>query len=284
MSFWIRSVPAVEAATAVRSTTRNPSLPGVFLLLFIAGSSLDLVQPSSNQASPSIPQDRAREIMDRVDQMMRGESSTGTVRMKVATRRWNRSMTLRIWSQGTDKALIRILAPRKNRGTATLRVGSNMWNYLSKIERVIRVPMSMMMGAWMGSHLTNDDLVKESRLVRDYDIRISFEGEREGTPVWDFELVPKPEAAVVWGRIVYRVRQADLLPVWARYYGEDEALKRTMSFSDYAVMGGRRIPTRMSIVPEDKQGEFTEMVYEDLSFDVPLAEKTFSLSNLRARR
>ncbi len=268
----------------MRLTTRNWSLPGILLFLFIAGSWLDLVRPSSNQSSLSIRQDRAREIMDRVDQMLRGESSTGTVQMKVATRRWNRSMTLRIWSEGTDKALIRILAPRKNRGTATLRVGSNMWNYLSKIERVIRVPTSMMMGAWMGSHLTNDDLVKESRLVRDYDIGISFEGEKEGVPVWEFELVPKPEAPVVWGRIVYRVRQADLLPVWARYYGEDEALKRTMSFSDYAVMGGRRIPTRMSIVPENKPGEFTEMIYKDLSFDVPIAEKTFSLSNLRARR
>ena len=268
----------------MRPTTRNSSLTKILLFLVIAGTWLDPLQASSSQTSPSIRQDRAREIMDRVDQMLRGESSTGTVEMKVATRRWNRSMTLRIWSQGTDKALIRILAPRKNRGTATLRVGSNMWNYLSKIERVIRVPTSMMMGAWMGSHLTNDDLVKESRLVRDYDIGITFEGEKEGVPVWEFELVPKPEAPVVWGRIVYRVRQADLLPVWARYYGEDEALKRTMSFSDYAVMGGRRIPTRMSIVPEDKAGEFTEMVYKDLSFDVSVAEKTFSLSNLRARR
>ena len=120
--------------------------------------------------SGQAPDIDAKAIIDRTDRLLRGESSHGTVEMKVTTRRWKRTLVLDIWSEGTDKALIRILEPRKEKGTATLRVGSQIWNYLPKIDRTIRVPSSMMMGAWMGSHFTNDDLVKESRLIRDYEI------------------------------------------------------------------------------------------------------------------
>jgi hypothetical protein len=113
----------------------------------------------------------AKEIIDRVDRIMRGDSSHGTAEMRVVTRRWSRSTTLELWSEGTEKALIRVLKPKKEEGLSTLKVESDIWNYLPKIDRTIRVPTSMMMAAWMGSHFTNDDLVKESRLIHDYEIR-----------------------------------------------------------------------------------------------------------------
>ena len=141
-----------------------------------------------------------------------------------------------------------------------------------------------MMGAWMGSHFTNDDLVKESRIVEDYDIEIAFEGERDGVEVWEFLLTPKPEAPVVWGRIEEEVRQGDLMPTWVRYYDEDGALVRTMTFSDFRTMGGRLVPARMVVVPTDKPRESTTLLYHELEFDVALDEDFFSLRNLRARR
>ncbi len=223
----------------------------------------------------------AREIIDRVDQLLRGDSSLATVQMSVATEHWKRTMELRIWSEGTEKVLIKVLEPKKDAGTATLRVGDNIWNYLPKIDRVIRVPTSMMMASWMGSHFTNDDLVKESRLVRDYDISMAYEGDRDGVTVYEFSLKPRPEAAVVWGEITYQVRKADLMPVWARYYGEDGQLKRVMTFGDYRVLGGRRVPATMRVVPQDKPGEYTEILYKDLQFNPHLSEDVFSLRALR---
>jgi len=201
--------------------------------------------------------------------------------MTVATRQWKRTTELRIWSEGTDKVLIRVEAPKKDQGTATLRVGDNIWNYLPKIDRVIRIPTSMMMASWMGSHFTNDDLVKESRLIRDYDVWIDFEGPRDGVEVYEFRLTPRPEAPVVWGKIEYQVRKADLMPTWAKFYGEDGELKRTATFSEYEEMDGRLIPTRMRMSPEDKPGEFTEMKYEELEFDLEIDEGVFSLKSLR---
>ncbi|MBI2821383.1 MAG: outer membrane lipoprotein-sorting protein, partial [Acidobacteria bacterium] len=149
------------------------------------------------------------------------------------------------------------------------------------IDRTIRVPTSMMMASWLGSHFTNDDLVKESRLIHDYDIQISYEGDRDGVAVYEFNLTPFPEAPVVWGRILYQVRKKDLMPTWARYYGEDGQLRRTLIFSNYRRMGGRIVPAEMKMLPEDKSGEYTWIRYTDLQFDLPIPEQTFSLAFLR---
>ncbi|UCD25746.1 MAG: outer membrane lipoprotein-sorting protein [Gemmatimonadota bacterium] len=224
----------------------------------------------------------AQEIIDHVDRIMRGESSRGVATMDVVTENWERSMTMEVWSLGTEYSLIRITAPKKEEGTATLMADDEIWNYLPRVDRTIKIPASMMMGAWMGSHFTNDDLVKESRLIEDYDIEVSHDGDREGVRVWELTLTPKEEAAVVWGRIEYQVRQNDWMPTWARYYDEDGALVRTMSFSDYRQMGGRLVPAVMELIPEDKPEERTLVRYTELEFDIDIDENFFSLRALRS--
>jgi len=226
-------------------------------------------------------QQTATEIIDRVDRILRGESSHGVATMDVVTEHWKRSITMEVWSLGTEYSLARITAPKKEEGTATLKVGSEIWNYLPRVDRTIKIPPSMMMGSWMGSHFTNDDIVKESRLIDDYDIEITFDGDRDGTKVWEFALTPRPQAAVVWGSIEYRVRQDDLMPLWARYYDEDGNVIRTLEFGAFRMMGGRRVPTVMDMHPEDKPDERTTVRYLELEFDIGLTESFFSLRSLR---
>ena len=233
-------------------------------------------------AGTASAQRTAQEIIDHVDRMMRGESSHGIATMQVATENWERDMTMELWSLGTDHALIRITAPKKEEGTATLKAGNEIWNYLPRVDRTIKIPASMMMGAWMGSHFTNDDLVKESRLIDDYEIEISHDGDRDGVTVWEFTLTPRPEAPVVWGHIEYQVRQDDMMPTWTRYYDEDGALVRTMTFSDYRVMGGRLVPAVMELIPVDKPAERTVFSYSELEFDIDIDESFFSLRALRS--
>jgi outer membrane lipoprotein-sorting protein len=232
-------------------------------------------------ASSAPGQESARDIIDRVDRLLRGESSRGIATMEVVTEHWERSITMEVWSLGTEYSLVRVTSPAKEAGTATLKARDDIWNYLPKVDRVIKIPASMMMGSWMGSHFTNDDLVKESRLVEDYDIEIAFEGTRDGTAVWEFRLTPKPDAPVVWGRVEYRVRKADFMPLWARYYDEDGNLVRTLEFSDFRKMGGRLVPAVMNMYPEDKPGERTTIRYQELEFDVDLDASFFSLQSLR---
>jgi hypothetical protein len=234
-------------------------------------------------AAPALAQ-TPREIIDRVDRMLRGASSRATVAMEIATAHWTRTLEMQVWSLGTDYALVRVTAPPREAGTATLKVRQVVWNYLPRVDRTIKIPPSLMMGSWMGSHFTNDDLVKESRMIDDYDIAIGFEGDRSGVAVWEFVLTPKPTAAVVWGRIVQQVRKADLMPTWARYYDERGQLIRTMTCSEFRTFGSRLVPTVMTVRPEDKPDERTVIRYRDLEFDVRLAPDFFSLRSLQARR
>ena len=256
--------------------------PGTVFLALLAVS-VPAAPVCAQQADRPPPDATPSEIVDYVDRLMRGESSRGSVVMNVETENWSRSMRMTVSSLGTDFALVRVLEPRKDAGTATLKSGNEIWNYLPKVDRTIKIPASLMSASWMGSHFTNDDLVKESRLVEDYDISIDFEGIRGGIDVWEFLLVPRPEAPVVWGSIRYEVRKDDLMPVWARYFDEDGTLMRTLTFGDYRRFGERLVPAVMRMVPEDEPGEFTEVIYEDLEFDVDLTPDFFSLRQLRTR-
>ena len=264
----------------VMSRKGSPPWLAAVVLLGL-GLSVGLPRGVSAQSDP-----RALAIIDEVDRLWRGESSTARVSMAIETEHWSRTLELDTWSLGTDYSLIRVLSPAREAGTATLKVDEEVWNYLPRVDRTIKVPASMMVGSWMGSHFTNDDLVRESRLIEDYDIVISFEGVREGADdgvaVWEFTLTPKPEVPVIWGRIVQEVRQTDRMPTWARYFDEDGGLVREMSFSGYREMGGRVVPQVLTVQPSDSS-ERTVVTYHELAFDVGLSVDFFSLRNLRAR-
>ncbi len=222
-----------------------------------------------------------REILDRVDDLYRGKSARGRMSMKVVTEHWTREMTLEFWSQGKEKSLMRILSPRKEKGTTTLKNGDNIWNYLPKVKRTIKVPSSMMGGSWMGSHFTNDDLVKESRMADEYDFKISYEGRHDGVEVVEIECTPKPDAAVVWGKVMVRVRRADNQPLLMIYYDEDLEQARTLTFSDFKKMDDRLIPWTMRMVPIDKPDEYTEVRYDEVEFDVNVKDGMFTLRSLQ---
>ena len=221
------------------------------------------------------------ELLDATDDIARGTSSVATIEMQVKTDRYERSMTMKAWSEGEEKSLIVIEEPAKEKGVATLKVGDNIWNYMPKVDRTMKLPASMMSGSWMGSHFTNDDLVKSNRLAEDFTATISAEPpENDPVGVYTIDLVPKPDAPVVWGKVVVKVR-ADRIPVEVTYFDEDGTLVRTMSFEDVKTFDGRKMPGTMRVVPADKPGEFTKVVYDAIDFDVDLPASTFSLQSLK---
>ena len=226
---------------------------------------------------------RAKEILDRVDDMWRGKSSHAILTMKVATANYSRAMSLEGWSKGKDMSLVRVTSPLKEKGTATLKSSSTIYTYLPKTDKTIRLTSGMMSGSWMGSHLTNDDLVKESRMTEDFDSVVTFEGKRDGAYTMDFTLTPKPDAAVVWGKITLtlHVEGDNYLPVTEVYYDEEMKPSRTIVFKDIKVFSGRKLPAIMRVTPHDKPGEFTELLYESLNLDVDIDDSFFSISRLR---
>lgn len=224
------------------------------------------------------------ELIRHIDRLWRGETSRATMSMTVKTRRYERSMTMEAWSRGKDYSLVVIREPVKDRGIATLKVKENIWNYLPKINRVTKVPSSMMSGSWMGSHFTNDDLVKESTFEDDFISSITFEGKRDGINIYELTSMPKEDAAVVWGKVVMQIEQKTLSPFRALYYDEEGLLIRTMAFDLPRKIDKRTVPMRLTLQPEDKPEESTVIVYKDIVFEVPLENSFFSLQNLQKRR
>lgn len=227
------------------------------------------------------PPPTAGEILDKVDDLFRDTSSHGRATMTIAAAHWTRTLSLEFWSKGTERSLVRILAPEKEKGTATLKVGTDLWNFLPKVKRVVKLPSSMLSASWMGSHFTNDDLVRESRMSEDYTSEISFTGERDGIAVIEVTAIPEPDAPVVWGKVVVRVRADDLLPLRAEYYDEQQELARTMTWSEIGTLGGRRLPTLITVVPTDAPAESTRVRWDAIEFDVDTPDDFFSLRELQ---
>lgn len=246
------------------------------LLLLLAASPCLAAEPSGDQ-------DRTKRILNEVDDLWRGDSSYAVVTMQVKTEHYTRTMRMEGWSKGKEKTLFRVLEPLREKGTMTLKSDNNIYTYLPKTDRTIRLTSGMMMGSWMGSHLTNDDLVKEARLEEDYDATISFEGMRDGHDIIEFTLVPKPDAPVVWGKLLLTILSKDYTPLTERYYDEDMGLARTFTFSDMKMLGGRERPAVLRVVPADKPDEYTEFVYEKLELNIPVSDAMFSLSRLKHR-
>lgn len=242
--------------------------------LLISGLLLALL-PGSGLAAPL---DLPALIRD-IEQQYHGTSSHALTTMQVRTVNWERTLEMEAWSLGRDYFLVRILEPAKERGVATLKRDREVWNYLPKVDRIIKIPPSMMGGSWMGSHITNDDLVKSSHVEEEYDLRLL----EETADHWLIECVPKPEAAVVWGKIVYRLRKQPRVPEQVDYYDEEQRRVRELHFDDVRRLGDRTVPLKLTVIPLDKPGEQTVLHYRDLAFDVPLDQGYFNLRSLQKR-
>jgi len=216
-------------------------------------------------------------LIREIEQQYMGVSSQANTIMQVRTANWERTLEMEAWSLGRDYFLVRILEPAKERGVATLKRNREVWNYLPKVDRVIKVPPSMMGGSWMGSHITNDDLVKANHIDEEYRLRLL----EESATHYVVECLPKPDAAVVWGKIIYRVRKQPQVPEQVDYYDEEMVRVREIHFDDVQQIGDRIVPLRLTVLPLEKPGETTILHYRELVYDLPLEESFFSLRNLK---
>ena len=222
-------------------------------------------------------------IIDRVDKLFRSDNSYSELEMEITTPNWKRTLRMNMWTEGMDKTFIRVTHPRKDAGMATLRIDTEMWNYFPKINKVMKVPPSMMMSSWMGSDFTNDDLVKESSLREDYTARL-FVPEGGDTGVHYIELVPHTDSPIVWGKLIFTVRKSDYMPLKEEFYDEKGQLMRIMEFTDVKDFGGKRIPAVMEMVNLAKEDHKTIIRYNHAEFDIKLKRDTFTLRNLQKRK
>lgn len=230
--------------------------------------------------APALFAQTVDEIIGDAENSIKGESAQGTIEMTVVTPDYERTLKMESWWVGNEKALIVIKSPRREKGNKTLKIGNEMWNYLKNTETTIKIPPSMMLQSWNGSDFTNDDLVRESNLNDDYFLELEGEEMMEGENCWKIKLTPKPEAPVVWGKLIYWVTKADRLPSRIDYYDEKGNLMRHMEFSDIKTFSKRKLPSRWIMINDREEGKSTEFKILKMKFDLKIPKRTFSFQEL----
>lgn len=222
-----------------------------------------------------------KEIIRKSDEKFRGSSSTGSFSMTIERPTWSRVVSMKSWALGSDYSMIYVTAPAREKGQVFLKRKNEMWNWVPSIDRMIKIPPSMMMQSWMGSDFTNDDLVRESSIVKDYSHKLIGEETIGEYVCYKVELIPLEDRPVVWGKVLMWVSKKDYLWLKAEFYDEDGVMISTEILSDIKKMDDRIIPCRMEMIPADKKGQKTIMIFENTDFDVPLKEDFFSIQNMK---
>ena len=233
----------------------------------------------------------AREIIDRAEKAIRGDSQIALIEITIKRKRWTRVIKMKSWDNRVEKkSFAEILAPLKDADNRFLMIKNEnlMWQYNPDIGREMKINPSMMLQSWMGSDFTNDDIVKESSIIEDYVHSLDGRAKVDGQECYRVALRPKPEAAVVWGKILYYARTADCLPVKQEFYDQHNVLKKVMSCSKLKIMHGRLIPTVYKMITLKRRrdtdaDEYTMMEIKDVVFNVPIENRIFTLQNLKRR-
>ncbi len=228
----------------------------------------------------SLCSQEAREIVKKADERSKGSSSVGEMTVQTIRPDWSREMKIKVWSKGNDMALILISSPAKEKGIVFLRKKKEVWNWIPSIERNIKMPPSMMNQSWMGTDFTNDDLVKEASIIDDYIHSFMKDTLIEGKKCYMIQMMPKPSTAVVWGKVIMCIDKKDNIILNVTYYDEDGILVNIMQGKEIKLMGDRLLPSRLEMIPADKKGHKTVLIYNTLNFDVPIDDKFFSPQNM----
>ena len=226
----------------------------------------------------------AREIIEEMETKMRGEKAYMELTMQIVRPRFTREISLKNWSMGEDFALILVTAPARDRGVAYLKREKEIWNWMPTIDRLIKLPPSMMSQSWMGSDFTNDDLVRETSIIDDYEHQLLGKENQGGYECYKIELIPKPDAPVVWGKVLIWVSTQHFFQLRTEQFDERMEIVNTIVFSDVKNLGGREIPAVMEMTPMDKNGHKTVLIQEMADFNPDINEQFFSIQNLQRVR
>ena len=223
-----------------------------------------------------------KEIVRRAEQKMQGiKTSQGTLKMSIVRPKWSKSITLKTWTKGQQYTLLVITSPEREKGTAFLKQGKELWNWQPKIGKAIKLPPSMMAQNWMGSDFSNDLLVKQASLTEDYTHKLLGSEKVDGRDCHKIELTPKADAAVVWGKITTWISKTDDLQLKSEFYDEDDYLVNTVYGKNIKTLGGKTITTLLEVIPAGEDNQKTTVEYLDLTFDKDISDSFFTVENMK---
>ncbi|RLD81902.1 MAG: outer membrane lipoprotein-sorting protein [Bacteroidetes bacterium] len=226
----------------------------------------------------------AKRIIIKADDLQRGDSNKGEMSMSIVRPKWTRTITMKSWSKGRDYSMTYITSPAKEKGQVFLKRKNEMWNWIPTISRMIKLPPSLMSQGWMGSDYTNDDILKESSIVVDYEHKIIGADKLEGEDCYKIELTPKEDATVTWGKVIKWISKKQFWQLKTQYFDEDDELMRTEKASEIKQFGDRKLPSKLEIIPADKPNQRTIVTIISSNFNIKIDQSFFSQQNMKRIR
>lgn len=223
----------------------------------------------------------ASEIVRKADEKFRGNQSKAELTMKIIRPSWERTVSIQVWTLGTKYSMILITAPARDEGTAYLKRDNEIWNWVPRIGRVVKMPPSMMSQSWMGSDFKNDDLIKEASIVTDYTHKLVGDSTIAGYDCFKVQLTPKPDAPVVWSKILMWISKKDYLELRSEFYNEYGEKVNVMEGSEIKTLGGRLLPTKLEMIPQDKKDQKTVLEYHDINFNPGISQRFFTVQQMK---
>ena len=224
----------------------------------------------------------AVEVITKMDDKLKGKSMRSKSSITIVRPSYTREMTMVTWSKGRDYSLTLMTSPKRDEGSAFLNREKEVWSYTPSIERIIKLPPSMMSQNWMGTDFTNDDLVQQSSLVTDYDHSFGKEETLEGYDCYQVIMIPKEDAAIVWGKVIVWVDKTEYMQLKVEFYDEDGYLVNTMLGKNPKTFDGKLLPSMMEMIPADKPGNKTIMTTISMEFDIDIDESFFTTRNMKS--
>lgn len=240
-----------------------------------------LVAGFANFAASAEEMTAEKLVAGALDLMRGGQSSYTEMRMLVHRPDWERTSVLLVWTRGREDALMRFTAPAKDAGNATLKRGDKMWTFTPKLNRVIRLPYSLMSQSWAGSDFSYNDLARADDMLRYYSLRIANVAESDGHKIYTIEAIPHDDAPIVWGKEEMVLRD-DYVLISQTFYDQAVVPLKRMETLEIGELGGRTMAIHMRMSNLEEPEKYTEMFYDSADFDVDLPDRTFTEFSLRS--
>jgi outer membrane lipoprotein-sorting protein len=222
----------------------------------------------------------AEQILKKAEQKLTASTIEADLDITIKRPKWTKTMGLKTWGKGSDYAMAYVKSPAKDAGTVYLKAGNDVYNYLPKIKKTVKLPANLLSQNWMGTDMSTDDIVKLTKLTTDYKATLAGSVTLSDRDCYVLLLLPKPDASVLWGKMVLAIDKQDYIQMKTLFYDEDMELVNTVIASQVKNMGGKMLASKMVMIPAGKKGQTTTVIYSSMKFDSPISASFFTKSNM----
>jgi len=194
----------------------------------------------------------ADEILKKTDQI-RNPQQAFVMEVEIITQGDSKSR-FKVFTKDKDKTLIQTLSPKRNLGRNLLMLDTDMWAYIPRIKRAVRVALNQK----LSGEAANGD-ISRMRWHGDYASNIL----NETTNSWTLDLKALRKG-LTYQRILLNVAKKTFRPLKADYQTAKGKLLKTCQFQDYKSIAGAVRPTKLVIQDAQRKDKVSTIIIHSI--------------------